>query len=180
MKTSPLETAVFGGGCFWCGEAVFKRLRGVYSVTSGYTGGHTKNPTYEQVCSGETGHSEVIRVEYNPAIISYEQLLSVFFSTHDPTQLNRQGPDRGTQYRSAIFYETNTQARAAEEFIRKLQENGVYKNPIVTEVKPLTNFYKAESYHQRYYERNKQSSYCQLVIDPKIQKLQKQYAHLLK
>ena len=174
------EIAVFGGGCFWCGEAVFTRLHGVEKVTSGYTGGTKENPTYEQVCGGQTGHVEVIRVEYDPVVISYEVLLSVFISTHDPTTINRQGNDVGTQYRSAIFYVIPEQKQKAERFIQKLQEEKVYKDAIVTELAPLTNFYAAESYHQQYYENNKQAPYCQLVIDPKIQKLQKQYAHLLK
>ena len=174
------EIAAFGGGCFWCGEAVFKRLRDVENVTSGYAGGTVKNPTYEQVCSGKTGYAEVIKVEYDPSVISYEQLLSVFFSTHDPTQVNRQGPDVGNQYRSSLFYTTKEQEHTAQLFIRQLEEGGVYKGAIVTEVKPLTNFYKAEVYHQGYYERNRDAPYCQMVIDPKIQKLQQKYAHLLK
>jgi len=180
------EIAVFGGGCFWCGEAVFSRLRGVEKVTSGYAGPSTRSarsgqvPTYEEVSTGNTGYVEVIRVEYISNIITFEQLLSVFFSTHDPTTLNRQGNDVGTQYRSAIFYTTPEQKQSAERFIQKLQEEKVYKDAIVTELAPLTNFYAAESYHQQYYENNKQAPYCQLVIDPKIQKLQKQYAHLLK
>ena len=153
------EIAVFGGGCFWCGEAVFTRLRGVEKVTSGYA-----------------EHAEVIRVEYDVKVISYEQLLSVFFSTHDPTTLNRQGSDVGTQYRSAIFYASKEQKQKAERFIQKLEA----QNPIVTELSPLKNFYEAESYHQKYYENNTQAPYCQLVINPKLEKLQKQYAHLLK
>ena len=179
------ETAVFGGGCFWCGEAVFTQLKGVEKVTSGYAGGSTSSPqaappTYEEVCGGNTGYVEAIQIEYDPSTISFEQLLSVFFSTHDPTTLNRQGNDLGTQYRSAIFYATEEQKESAEKCIKKLQEQKVYENPIVTKIEPLTNFYEAESYHQQYYENNKQAPYCQLVIDPKIQKLQKQYAHLLK
>ena len=163
MEQIQQEIAVFGGGCFWCGEAVFTRLRGVEKVTSGYA-----------------EHAEVIRIEYNSNIITFEQLLSVFFSTHDPTTLNRQGNDIGTQYRSAIFFSTPEQKLKAERFIQKLQEEHTYKDPIITELSPLTNFYAAESYHQQYYENNKQAPYCQLVIDPKIQKLQNQYAHLLK
>lgn len=178
-----IEIAVFGGGCFWCGEAVFVRLRGVEKVTSGYAGGATdsgKPPTYEQVCGGNTGFVEAIQIEYNSTVITFEQLLSVFFSTHDPTTLNRQGNDMGAQYRSAIFYATPQQKQAAEKFIQKLQEEKTYEKSIVTELNPLKNFYEAESYHQQYYENNKQALYCQLVIDPKIQKLQKQYSHLLK
>jgi peptide-methionine (S)-S-oxide reductase len=181
-----MEIAVFGGGCFWCGEAVFTRLRGVDKVISGYAGGTTdsgKPPTYEQVCGGQTGYAEVIRIEYDPAVISYEILLSVFFSTHDPTTLNRQGNDVGTQYRSAIFYATQAQKETVERFIQKLQEENPPaggESPIVTELSPLSNFYEAESYHQQYYENNKQAPYCQLVINPKLEKLQKQYSHLLK
>src|SRR3989344_1871545 len=174
------EIAVFGGGCLWCGEAVFKRLRGVENVISGYAGGTAKNPTYEQVCSGKTGHAEVIKVEYDPDVISYEQLLSVFFSTHDPTQVNRQGPDVGDQYRSSLFYITKEQEHITQLFIQQLEEEGVYKGAIVTEIKPLTNFYEAEVYPREYYDRNRDMPYCQMVIDPKIQKLQQKYAHLLK
>ena len=165
MRTFPHKKgiAVFGGGCFWCGEAVFVRLRGVEKVTSGYAGG-----------------AEVIRTEYNSNIITFEQLLSVFFSTHDPTTLNRQGNDVGKEYRSAIFYATPQQKQAAEKFIQKLQEEEVYENPIVTELVPLSNFYEAESYHQQFYEKNQNAPYCQLVVNPKLEKLQKQYSHLLK
>jgi peptide-methionine (S)-S-oxide reductase len=182
MRTFPLkkEIAVFGGGCFWCGEAVFERLKGVEKVTSGYAGGTKENPTYEQVCGGQTGHVEVIRVEYDLAVVPYEVLLAVFFSTHDPTTMNRQGNDVGTQYRSAIFYTTPEQKQKAAMFIQKLQEERVYTDLIVTELTPLANFYEAESYHQQYYENNKQAPYCQLVINPKLEKLQKQYSHLLK
>ncbi len=183
MQNQTLDAAVFGGGCFWCGEAVFSRLKGVEKVTSGYAGGSgssDKSPTYEQVCAGNTGYVEAIKIEFDPSVVSYEVLLSVFFSTHDPTTLNRQGNDLGTQYRSAIFYATEEQKKTAEEFMAQLQREGVYKDPIVTEISPLTNFYEAESYHQQYYENNKQVSYCQLVINPKLEKLQKQYAHLLK
>ena len=177
------EIALFGGGCFWCGEAVFERLKGVDKVTSGYAGGTKENPTYEEVCGGQTGHIEVIRVAYDPTVVSYETLLSVFFSTHDPTTLNRQGNDIGTQYRSAIFYTTEEQKQKAEMFIQKLQEENPPaggENPIVTELAPLLNFYEAESHHQQYYENNTQAPYCQLVINPKLEKLKKQYTHLLK
>jgi peptide-methionine (S)-S-oxide reductase len=160
---SKKEIAIFGGGCFWCGEAIFTRLQGVESVTSGYAGG-----------------AEVIRVEYDASVISYDTLLSVFFSTHDPTTLNRQGNDIGPQYRSAIFYMNEQQKEEAEKFIKKLEDDSVFKDPIVTEVSPLTDFSKAEESHQKYYERNKQAPYCQLVINPKIQKLQEKYAHFLK
>lgn len=163
MEKSKLQSAVFGGGCFWCGEALFERLRGVESVTSGYADG-----------------VEVIRVEYDPTIIAYDTLLSVFFSTHDPTTLNRQGNDVGPQYRSAIFYADEEQKKEAAKFIQKLQKQRVFENPIVTELKPLENFYEAEAYHQEYYQNNKEAPYCKVVIDPKIQKLQVKYAHLLK
>ena len=180
MEESKLQSAVFGGGCFWCGEALFERLRGVKSVLAGYAGGAKENPTYKEVSSREAGHAEVIQVEYDPAIISYDTLLSVFFSTHDPTTLNRQGDDVGPQYRSAIFYTDEKQKEDAEKFIKKLEGEKVFENPIVTEMKPLTKFYEAEGYHQDYYKNNKEALYCKVVIDPKIQKLQAEYAHLLK
>ena len=180
MEESTLQSAVFGGGCFWCGEALFERLRGVESVVSGYAGGAKENPTYKEVSSGEAKHAEVIRVEYDPTIISYGTLLSVFFSTHDPTTLNRQGGDVGTQYRSAIFYTDEQQREDAKKFVKKLEKEKVFENPIVTEIQPLTKFYEAEEYHQEYYKNNKEALYCKVVIDPKIQKLQATYAHLLK
>jgi len=178
--SSQKEIAVFGGGCFWCGEALFKRLRGVKSVIAGYAGGTIKNPTYEQVSGGQAGHAEVIKIEYDPSTISYGILLSVFFSTHDPTTVNRQGNDVGPQYRSAIFYTTERQREKAEKFIQKITGDKVFSNPIITEITPLDVFYEAEAYHQEYYDRNKDAPYCQMVIDPKIQKLQQKYAHLLK
>lgn len=180
MDQTKTEVAVFGGGCFWCGEAVFQRLKGVQSVTSGYAGGSIANPTYQQVASGQTGYAEVIRVEYNPMEISYDTLLSVFFSTHDPTTLNRQGNDIGPQYRSAIFYTNEQQKAEAEKFMQQLADDKTFTDPIVTELKPLDNFYQADASHQDYYNRNKDAPYCQVVIDPKIQKLQQKYAHLLK
>lgn len=180
MEESTLQSAVFGGGCFWCGEALFERLRGVESVVSGYAGGAKENPTYKEVSSGEAGYAEVIRVEYDPAIISYDTLLSVFFSTHDPTTLNRQGHDVGTQYRSAVFYTDEKQKENAKRFIEKLEKEKVFENPIVTEIQSLTKFYEAEGYHQEYYKNNKEGLYCKMVIDPKIRKLQATYAHLLK
>ena len=149
-----LEVATFGGGCFWCTEAVFADLKGVVSVVPGYAGGDVINPAYEQVCSGETGHAEVIQVQFDPAQISYNDLLAVFFATHDPTQLNRQGPDSGTQYRSAIFYHDAEQKKVAEEVISELRAAGVWRHPIVTEVVPLEPFYPAEDYHQDYYKKN--------------------------
>ena len=172
--------AVFGGGCFWCTEAVFEGLKGVISVMPGYAGGNVKNPTYEQVCTGNTGHAEVTRVEYDPTKISYESLLTVFFATHDPTTLNRQGNDIGTQYRSAVFYTTDDQKKEAERFIKDLSATDPGGKPIVTEIVPLDVFYPAEDYHREYYKRNASAPYCQLVIEPKVEKLQKKFSELLK
>ncbi len=173
------ETAVFGGGCFWCTEAVFKRLKGVTAVESGYTGGTVANPTYEQVCGGQTGHAEVIRIEYDPELVSYETLLTIFFASHDATELDRQGADIGTQYRSAIFTISAQQAEAARAFIAKLDASSEDGDPIVTVVEPLGAYYPAEEYHQDYYARNAQAGYCRVVIAPKLQKVQKEYADLL-
>jgi peptide-methionine (S)-S-oxide reductase len=177
MKT---ETAIFGAGCFWCVEAVFSRLKGVTSVASGYTGGLTKNPTYEEICSGKTGHAETVKVEFDPNIISYYTLLSVFFSTHDPTTLNHQGSNKGTQYRSIIFYSDKKQQRQAEEYIQKLEKDKIFPKPIITEIKPLDKFYPAEEYHRKYFDTNRQVPYCQFVINPKIDKLKRYYATFLK
>ncbi|MBX4186671.1 MAG: peptide-methionine (S)-S-oxide reductase MsrA [Candidatus Doudnabacteria bacterium] len=174
------ETAVFGGGCFWCTEAIFTRLRGVDSVESGYAGGTVDNPTYEQVSNGDTGHAEAIKIEFDPNVIKYPDLLNVFMATHDPTTLNRQGDDLGTQYRSAIFYTGNQQRDEALKFIQQLEAEGVYDDPIVTEIKPLEKFWPAESYHRRYYDQNQNKPYCQLVISPKIAKLRAKFAPLLK
>lgn len=167
--------SVFGGGCFWCTEAIFQRLKGVLSVVSGYSGGHVKNPTYEQVCSGSTGHAEVIEIEFDPKVISYEKLLKVFFKTHDPTSLNRQGPDTGTQYRSVIFFKNNAQEKAAKELLEKLDNSGYFKGKIVTEIEPFKNFYEAQDHHQNFYENNRSYPYCQLVIDPKLEKLNEEF-----
>lgn len=175
-----LEVAVFGGGCFWCTEAIFTRLRGVESVQSGYTGGHTDNPTYEQVSSGDTGHVEAIKITFDPEIINYRDLLNVFFATHDPTTVDQQGSDMGTQYRSAIFGTTEMQEQEAEDFIQRLEDDQVFPDPIVTEINPLTKFWPAENYHQRYYEQNENKPYCQVVINPKIAKLRAKFAPLLK
>ena len=166
----PTETAVLGGGCFWCIEAVFQRLPGVKSVTSGYAGGHVKNPTYEQVCTGSTGHAEVARIEFDPAVLTYEKLLEVFFDAHDPTTLNEQGNDHGTQYRSAVFYLNEGQQKAAAK--AKLAAQAHWDDPIVTEITPLTEFYAAEGYHQNYYNENSHQGYCSFVIRPKVRKLQ--------
>ena len=180
MSNEKREVAVFGGGCFWCTEAVFDELRGVISVVSGYAGGSTKNPTYEQVCSGSTGHAEVIRIEFDPTEISFRDLMTVFFGTHDPTTLNRQGNDVGTQYRSAIFYANDEQKRQAEAFIKELNDSKAFGKPVVTTVEPLGEFYEAENYHQKYYAQNPYQPYCQFTIPPKLQKLHKQFSALLR
>ncbi len=177
---STTETAVFGGGCFWCTEAVFKMLDGVTSVTSGYTGGTVPNPTYQQVCTGTTGHAEVIRIEYDPKKVSYRDLLTIFFASHDATQLNRQGNDIGTQYRSVVFYTTPAQEAETKDFIKELEKSSSEGDPIVTEVVPLGEFYSAEDYHQNYYAQNSEQSYCRIIIAPKLQKVQEKYAELLK
>ena len=169
--TNQTERATFGGGCFWCIEAVFERLDGVKSVTSGYAGGTTENPTYNDVCSGQTGHAEVAQIEYEPRRISFEKLLAVFWAAHDPTTLNRQGADAGTQYRSVIFYHNETQKQAAEKSRAEAQK--LFARPIVTEIQPLTQFYKAEGYHQDYFQNNSNAPYCQAVIRPKLEKLEK-------
>ena len=165
-----MNIAVFGAGCFWCVEAIFSQLDGVNSVVSGYCNGKTKNPTYESICTGNTGHAEVCQISYDPNIISFEGLLDIFFQTHDPTTLNKQGADTGTQYRSSIFYNNDEQKVLAENFIEKLTKEKVFKNPIVTEVTKLDIFYKAENYHQDYYENNKNAPYCRVVIQPKLDK----------
>ena len=172
--------AVFGGGCFWCTEAVFDELRGVVSVMPGYAGGGVKNPTYEQVCGGRTGHAEVIRIDFDPNLIAYKDLLTVFFATHDPTTLNRQGNDAGTQYRSIILHTSEEQKREAEQFIKELSRSLPHGKPVVTEVRQLDEFYAAEEYHRKYYENNSYQPYCQFIIDPKLQKLHKQFLELLK
>ena len=173
-----METATFAGGCFWCTEAVFLKLRGVESVVSGYTGGAKPNPTYEEVCSGRTGHAEAIQVNFDPSVISYEQLLKVFFELHDPTTLNRQGVDQGTQYRSAIFYHDEAQKETAERVKDEAGRSGMYPDPIVTEITSAAEFYPAEDYHQDFYERNREYGYCRVVIDPKITKLYKNFSEL--
>ena len=171
MNPNKTELATFGGGCFWCMEAVFERLPGVKSVTSGFAGGHTTNPTYEQVCTGDTGHAEVTQIEFDPAKISYEKLLEVFWQAHDPTTLNRQGADEGTSYRSIILYRDEKQKLIAEK--SKLEAQKDFRSPIVTEIVPLKRFYKAEDYHQAYYDQNSSQGYCQFVIAPKLEKLEK-------
>jgi peptide-methionine (S)-S-oxide reductase len=174
------EVAVFGGGCFWCTEAVFAELKGVLSVMPGYAGGRTKNPTYEEVCGGMTGHAEVIRVEFDPVEIGYRDLLTVFFATHDPTTLNRQGNDVGTQYRSTILYANDEQRRNAEAFIKELNDSKTFGRSVVTTVEPLQEFYDAEEYHRNYYAKNPYQAYCQYMIPPKLGKLQKNFKDLLK
>jgi peptide-methionine (S)-S-oxide reductase len=174
------ETATLAGGCFWCLEAVFRELRGVESVTSGYTGGRRPNPTYEQVCSGATGHAEVVQVVFDPAVISYRDLLNVFFTIHDPTTLDRQGNDVGTQYRSAIFTQSAEQDAAAREAVAELMKEGTWDDPIVTKIDPLTTFYPAEAYHAAYFERNGKQPYCQFVIAPKVAKARQKFAGKLK
>lgn len=170
---SGLQQATFGGGCFWCTEAVFQELRGVKSVVSGYSGGHVENPTYEQVCGKHTGHAEVVQITYDPAQTGYAELLEVFFKTHDPTTLNRQGNDVGPQYRSVIYYHDDDQRRIAEEVKRDLDASGAFDTPIVTAIEPLRNFYAAEDYHQNYYNRNPAQGYCAFVIAPKVEKFRK-------
>ncbi len=172
--------ATFGGGCFWCIEAVFDELQGVKKVESGYSGGKISNPTYREVCSGLTGHAEVVRVYFDSDVISYKELLAVFFSIHDPTTLNRQGADVGTQYRSVIFYHNKSQKTEAEEFIKELQSEGVFSSRIVTEVSPAEAFYVAEDYHQDYYENNPSQPYCQVVINPKMKKFREKFRENLK
>jgi peptide-methionine (S)-S-oxide reductase len=174
------EIATIGGGCFWCTEAVFKELRGVEKVESGYSGGKVEHPSYQEVCTGATGHAEVVRVTFDPRVISYRDILQIFFTTHDPTTLNRQGADVGTQYRSVVFYHDNEQKAAAEQAIREFNASKVWKRPIVTEVIPFKAFYKAEEYHQNYFERNPNSGYCQAVIEPKIAKLRAHYYEKLR
>src|ERR1044071_1932596 len=171
ISMNKIETADFGGGCFWCMEAVFERLPGVVSVTSGYAGGHTENPTYHDVCTGTTGHAEITQIEFDPAKISYAQLLKVFWQAHDPTTLNRQGADEGTQYRSIILYHDEKQKAEAEKSKSEAQKN--FKHPIVTEIVLLKKFYPAEDYHQQYYDENANAPYCQIVIAPKLHKLEK-------
>ncbi|RPI18118.1 MAG: peptide-methionine (S)-S-oxide reductase [Ignavibacteriae bacterium] len=174
-----LDTAVFGAGCFWCVEAIFQRLKGVYSVESGYAGGNVPNPSYELVCTGTTGHAEVARITYDPAVISFEEILEVFWTTHDPTTLNRQGADVGTQYRSVIFYQNEEQKKSSERSKIEVASK-LWDDPVVTEISPLTNFYKAEDYHQNYYNNNPNQGYCLAVINPKVTKFKKKFANRLK
>jgi len=180
MESGDLKKVTFGAGCFWCTEAVFLNVKGVSKVVSGYSGGNVKNPSYREVCTGTTGHAEVTQITYDPKVVSFEDLLEVFWNTHDPTTLNRQGADEGTQYRSAVFYNDEEQKKIAEQYKKQLEASHVYKNPIVTEISPLVNFYPAEDYHQNYFELNPNQGYCQYVIRPKVDKFKKQFASKLK
>ncbi|MBA3632557.1 MAG: peptide-methionine (S)-S-oxide reductase MsrA [Acidobacteria bacterium] len=180
MENNNVETATLGAGCFWCVEAVFDDLKGVQDVVSGYSGGHTENPTYQEVCSETTGHAEVIRLKFNPDEISFKEILQVFFAVHDPTTLNRQGNDIGTSYRSAIFYHSDKQKQIAEEVIKEVEAEGVYDNPIVTEVTPFDKFYTAEGYHQEYFANNPNQPYCAAVVAPKVAKFRKKFLDKLK
>ncbi len=180
MENKNLETATLGAGCFWCVEAVFDDLKGVESVESGYSGGHTDNPTYQQVCSETTGHAEVAQINFDPNEISFKEILQVFFAVHDPTTLNRQGNDVGSSYRSAIFYHDENQKRIAEEVIREVTEEGVYDKPIVTEVTPFDKFYIAENYHQEYFANNPNQPYCAAVVAPKVAKFRQKFVNRLK
>ena len=175
-----MKVATFGNGCFWCTEAVFKEVKGVESVTSGYTGGRVRNPNYRQVSAGVTGHAEALRIEYDPQVISYEELLEIFWKTHDPTTLNRQGPDVGTQYRSAVFVHDDEQKRLVIEYKRKLDEAGIWDRPIVTTIERAEEFYPAEDYHQDYFELNPNAGYCRAVIVPKLEKFREVFQDKLK
>ena len=179
IMDTKLELATFGSGCFWCTEAVFLQVKGVSKVVSGYSGGKIKNPTYREICSGLTGHAEVIQITFDPTEVSFEALLEVFWNTHDPTTLNRQGADEGTQYRSAVFYHSEGQRVAAEHYKKQLDDSQVFKNPIVTEISPLINFYAAENYHQNYFELNPNQGYCQFVVRPKVEKFKKQFSKMM-
>ncbi|MDX1932628.1 MAG: peptide-methionine (S)-S-oxide reductase MsrA [Capsulimonadales bacterium] len=174
------QIATIAGGCFWCVEAIFQDLKGVDKVVSGYSGGRVMNPTYEQVCSGMTGHAEALQILFDPKVISYRDLLRIFMTTHDPTTLNRQGADVGTQYRSAIFFHDAEQRKVAEEVIREVNAERIYPNPIVTEVTPFTNWFNAEDYHQNYYKSNPNQGYCRMVIEPKVLKFRRKYAQFLR
>ena len=180
MDEKNLETATLGAGCFWCVEAVFDDLRGVEDVLSGYSGGHADGPNYQQVCSGTTGHAEVIQIRFDPSEVSFREILQVFFTVHDPTTMNRQGNDVGTQYRSAIFYHSDEQQRVAEEVIREIADAGIYDDPIVTEVVPFDKFWPAENYHQEYFSNNPNQPYCTAVVAPKVAKFRKNFVDRLK
>ncbi|MEX2466058.1 MAG: peptide-methionine (S)-S-oxide reductase MsrA [Gemmatimonadota bacterium] len=180
MSDARYEKATLGGGCFWCVEAVFEMTEGVRGVKSGYMGGHVPDPTYEQVCTGTTGHAEVVQVEFDPDVIAFREILEVFFGTHDPTTLNRQGADVGTQYRSVVFCHSAEQERAARDVIAELEREGIWDDPIVTEVAPADRFYPAEAYHDGYFGRNREQPYCRAVIAPKVAKYRQRFAHRLR
>jgi len=175
-----MEVATLGGGCFWCLEAVYDQLKGVEKVESGYAGGTVVNPSYHQVCTGTTGHAEVVQITFDPSVISFKEILEVFFTIHDPTQLNRQGPDVGPQYRSAIFYHSGEQKALAEQVIQEIESAGIWDDPIVTEVTPFTAFYVAEDYHQEYYRHNPEQMYCRMIIAPKVTKFRQRFLEKLK
>ena len=175
-----LEKVAFGGGCFWCTEAVFKSIKGISKVLPGYAGGHTENPTYDQVCTGRTGHAEVVYLEYNPAQVNFKDLLTVFFGSHDPTTKDRQGNDVGSQYRSVIFFTTEDQRQEIEKFIEELNSSNSFGEPIVTGIEMLAKFYEAENYHKDYFANHKNAPYCELIINPKLEKVQKNFSNLLK
>lgn len=179
-KTNTMDTAIFGAGCYWCVEAQFQLLEGVQSVQSGFSGGTVKNPTYKEVCTGTTGHAEVCQITFDPSKISYDELLAAFWKSHDPTQLNRQGNDIGTQYRSVIYFVNDMQKKLAEKYKRELNESGAWDKPLVTEISPFTIFYKAEDYHQNYFNQNGTESYCQFIIQPKVEKFKKVFKEKLK
>ena len=178
--TTKLDTATFGSGCFWCSEAIFERVKGEHKVISGYAGGTTENPSYEQVCSGKTGHAEVCQILFDPSVVSLADLLKIFWKTHDPTTLNRQGADEGTQYRSVIFYHSDEQKKIAEHYKSELDISGAWEDPIVTEISPFTKFYPAEAYHQNYFANNPTHGYCSFVIAPKVEKFEKVFKEKLK
>lgn len=178
--TSKLDTATFGSGCFWCSEAIFERVKGVHKVISGYSGGTTENPSYEQVCTGKTRHAEVCQILFDPSVVSFADLLKIFWKTHDPTTLNRQGADEGTQYRSVIFYHSEEQKKLAEHYKVELDNSGAWENPIVTEISLFTKFYSAEAYHQNYFANNPTQGYCSFVIAPKVEKFEKVFKEKLK
>lgn len=180
MNSTTQQIATLGGGCFWCLEAVYQQLRGVEKVESGYTGGHMRNPSYREVCNGTTGHAEVVQITFNPQEVSFKEILELFFLIHDPTTLNRQGADVGTQYRSAIFYHSDEQKATAAEVMAEMSGAGLWSNPIVTQVEAISTFYKAEEYHQNYYNQNGSQPYCQVVIAPKVAKFRKKYLERLK
>lgn len=180
MPVEKMETVTLGAGCFWCVEAIFEQLKGVYKVESGYSGGHVKNPSYKEVCTGTTGHAEVCQVTFNPSEISFEEILEVYWQTHNPTTLNRQGADVGTQYRSVIFYHNDAQKQAAEDIKERLEKAKVWDDPIVTQIVPFEAFYKAEDYHQEYYFNNTSQPYCTMVITPKVEKFKKVFSDKLK